>query len=180
MQTYVLYSSSPDGVCICRPVCFAALGLVALTVCVYGDAQADLVRLARQMKMQQLFAEERIRSGGNSGLKQVRQMNRGTRPYYQETHSGNRNVMTIHDHSNYVFTVGEYSTVLQYNTLQYSTVQYSTEQYSTVRRSAPHRTVPYRTVLYCTIQYYIIGFRVGQCGGVERSPPHFTGILYRH
>ena len=73
-----------------------------------GDSESTsyIGLLANQMKMQRMFAEERIRSDGDSGLKQTRLMNRGTRPYYSETHSGDRNVMTIHDHSNYRATVG--------------------------------------------------------------------------
>ena len=81
---------------------------VAITICnVHGQSESNsyVGILANQMKMQQMFAEERVRSDGDSGLKQLRAGDHGTRPYYSETHSG-RNVMTIHDHSNYRSTVG--------------------------------------------------------------------------
>ena len=62
--------------------------------------------LAAQMKMQQTFAEERIRSDGDSGLKQTRLANRGTKSYHSESFTGERNTMSMHDHSNYYSTVG--------------------------------------------------------------------------
>ncbi|KAI0230665.1 hypothetical protein LSAT2_019023, partial [Lamellibrachia satsuma] len=61
--------------------------------------------LARQLVMQQLFVEERVRSDGDSGIKQVRHYYEGTRPYHSASHTGS-SVASIHDHSNNVRTVG--------------------------------------------------------------------------
>ncbi|KAL3882915.1 hypothetical protein ACJMK2_029217 [Sinanodonta woodiana] len=61
--------------------------------------------LARQLMLQQVAAEERIRAEGYSGVKQLRHNNDGTRPYYGATHTGS-SVNAIHDHSNYDRTCG--------------------------------------------------------------------------
>ncbi|KAK3582047.1 hypothetical protein CHS0354_025653 [Potamilus streckersoni] len=61
--------------------------------------------LARQLMLQQVAAEERIRAEGYSGVKQLRHNNDGTRPYYGATHTGS-SVNAIHDHDNYDRTCG--------------------------------------------------------------------------
>ena len=61
--------------------------------------------LTRQMILQQLFVEERIRSEGQSGIKQIRNDVGGTKSYYHNSHVGKR-VVAIHDHSNNIRTVG--------------------------------------------------------------------------
>lgn len=61
--------------------------------------------LTRQMMLQQLFIEERLRSEGQSGIKQVRNSFGGTKSYHSASHVGKR-VAAIHDHSNNVRTVG--------------------------------------------------------------------------
>ncbi|XP_046381064.2 uncharacterized protein LOC124152237 [Haliotis rufescens] len=58
-----------------------------------------------QIMMQQLYVEERIRSDGQSGIKQIRQYHDGSRPYYSETHTYS-GASAVHDHSNYDRTVG--------------------------------------------------------------------------
>ncbi|XP_078349920.1 uncharacterized protein LOC144634770 [Oculina patagonica] len=62
--------------------------------------------LSRQVMLQQLFVEERIRSEGDSGVKQVRLSREGTRNYYTENHGSIGRILAIHDHSNNVRTVG--------------------------------------------------------------------------
>ncbi|XP_071101421.1 uncharacterized protein [Haliotis cracherodii] len=69
------------------------------------DFHVRMEQILRQMMMQQLYVEERIRSDGQSGLKQIRQYHAGTRPYYSETHSF-RAVSSIHNHANYDRTIG--------------------------------------------------------------------------
>ncbi|KAL3882914.1 hypothetical protein ACJMK2_029216 [Sinanodonta woodiana] len=61
--------------------------------------------LSHQLMAQQLAAEERIRSEGNSGVKQLRHNRDGTKSYYGETHTGS-SINAIHDHSNYDRTCG--------------------------------------------------------------------------
>lgn len=61
--------------------------------------------LARQMMLQQLYVEERIRSDGGSGIKQIRGNSGGTRPYYFVGTSTSA-VNAIHEHSNYDRTLG--------------------------------------------------------------------------
>ncbi|KAL9989562.1 hypothetical protein ACROYT_G004124 [Oculina patagonica] len=62
--------------------------------------------LSRQVMLQQLFVEERIRSEGDSGVKQVRLGREGTRNYYSDTHGNSGRLMSIHEHANNVRTVG--------------------------------------------------------------------------
>ena len=66
---------------------------------------SKLAALTRQMMLQQLFIEERLRSEGQSGVKQTRNGVGGTKSYYHNSHVGKR-VVAIHDHSNNVRTVG--------------------------------------------------------------------------
>lgn len=61
--------------------------------------------LGRQMMMQQLFVEERIRSDGQSGLKQVRQRNTGIKSYHQQAYAAG-GIASIHEHANNIRTVG--------------------------------------------------------------------------
>ena len=66
---------------------------------------SKLGALTRQMMLQQLFIEERLRSEGESGVKQTRNGAGGTKSYYHNSHVGKR-VVAIHDHSNNIRTVG--------------------------------------------------------------------------
>jgi hypothetical protein len=61
--------------------------------------------LTRQMMLQQLFVEERLRSEGQSGVKQTRNGVDGTKSYQHNSHVGKR-IVAIHDHSNNIRTVG--------------------------------------------------------------------------
>jgi len=62
--------------------------------------------LSRQVMLQQMFVEERIRSDGDSGVKQVRLGNEGTRNYFSDTHGNSRRLLSIHEHANNIRTVG--------------------------------------------------------------------------
>jgi len=61
--------------------------------------------LAQQVMLQQLFVEERIRSDGDSGVKQLRLNQESTKPYMSIAHTHN-SMLSIHDHSNYDRTCG--------------------------------------------------------------------------
>ncbi|CAH1780052.1 unnamed protein product [Owenia fusiformis] len=61
--------------------------------------------LARQMMLQQLFVEERIRSDGDSGIKQTRHSRDGTKSYFSTSFTDSR-IAAIHDHTNNIRTVG--------------------------------------------------------------------------
>ncbi len=65
----------------------------------------QLGALTRQMMLQQLFIEERLRSEGQSGVKQIRNRISGTKSYHHQSHVG-RSMVAIHDHSNNIRTVG--------------------------------------------------------------------------
>ncbi|KAK2171221.1 hypothetical protein NP493_1090g00063 [Ridgeia piscesae] len=67
--------------------------------------KSRVATLARQLVMQQLFVEERVRSDGDSGIKQVRHHYEGTRPYHSASHTGT-SVASLHDHANNIRTVG--------------------------------------------------------------------------
>uniref|UniRef100_A0A2C9KY79 Uncharacterized protein n=1 Tax=Biomphalaria glabrata TaxID=6526 RepID=A0A2C9KY79_BIOGL len=61
--------------------------------------------LARQVMLQQFSQEEKLRSDGGSGIKQVRVDKDGEKNYDTNSHSGVA-MGAIHDHSNYKMTVG--------------------------------------------------------------------------
>ncbi|KAH3827759.1 uncharacterized protein LOC127881513 [Dreissena polymorpha] len=89
--------------------------------------------LARQMILQQFFVEERIRSEGGSGIKQVRNYMAGSKPYHSHTHSSSL-AASVHEHANYDRTVGlgEFNAVL--NGVDFRT------RHNDYRLSMPHRT----------------------------------------
>ena len=64
--------------------------------------------------MQQMFVEERIRSDGDSGVKQVRVSRSGSRNYFSEAHGDAGRLLAIHEHANNVRTagLGEFTAVL--------------------------------------------------------------------
>lgn len=62
--------------------------------------------LTRQMMLQQLFIEERLRSEGQSGVKQTRNGVGGTKSYHLNSHLSGQRIVAIHDHSNNIRTVG--------------------------------------------------------------------------
>ena len=71
------------------PLVFLLVGikLLSLATCDEIDLkqmQSSLAQIGRQLMLQQLFLEERIRSDGDSGLKTIRLNNVGPRPYYAE------------------------------------------------------------------------------------------------
>ena len=90
--------------------------------------------LARQMMLQQLFVEERIRSEGYSGVKQIRLSREGTRNYYGQSHTSSRSVLAIHDHSNNDRTVGMGEFVGVLNGVEFRT------RHNDYRLYMPHRT----------------------------------------
>ncbi|KAH3866832.1 hypothetical protein DPMN_029955, partial [Dreissena polymorpha] len=61
--------------------------------------------LTRQVMLQQTFVEERIRSDGSSGLKQIRNNNNGDHTYQTDAESGG-GVANIHEHSSNIRTIG--------------------------------------------------------------------------
>ena len=64
-----------------------------------------IISFARQLMLLQLGIEERVRSEGGSGIKQVRVNSGGTRPYHSAHHSSS-SVAAIHNHANNIRTVG--------------------------------------------------------------------------
>ncbi|KAL9989560.1 hypothetical protein ACROYT_G004122 [Oculina patagonica] len=84
--------------------------MIALTVRAKGAEMSSVDKalgaLYRQVMLQQLFVEERIRSDGDSGVKQVRTAHHGTRNYYSATHTSHNRLLSIHEHANNVRTVG--------------------------------------------------------------------------
>ena len=69
------------------------------------DIKQNMNTMFRQLMLQQLHTEEQTRANGDSGLKQIRTRNQGTRPYYSASHS-ERSVAAIHDHANNDRTIG--------------------------------------------------------------------------
>ena len=89
--------------------------------------------LSRQLMLQQLFVEERIRSDGGSGIKQIRLAAQGSKPYFVTSHTGSR-VAAIHEHSNNIQVVGLGEFVAVLNGLEFRTRH---NDYKTVK---PHST----------------------------------------
>ncbi|KAK3737640.1 hypothetical protein RRG08_009332 [Elysia crispata] len=82
---------------------------IAKAVKVYQDQLAEIRtyfgNLARQVMLQQFNSEQRIRTDGYSGVKAVRGGPHGPRNYYSKSVLGSR-FIAIHDHANYMRTVG--------------------------------------------------------------------------
>ena len=72
-------------------------------------------QLARQLDLQRLYIEERIRSDGGSGIKQIRVTRKGDRglTMLRSSYTGNR-IVAVHEHSNNIRVVelGEFIAVL--------------------------------------------------------------------
>ena len=89
---------------------FHVLFVIALAVrtaaAEMSSGDKALGALYRQVMLQQLFVEERIRSEGDSGVKQVRTAHHGTRNYYSATHTSHNRLLSIHEHANNIRTVG--------------------------------------------------------------------------
>ncbi|XP_060076523.1 uncharacterized protein LOC132556151 [Ylistrum balloti] len=109
---------------------FKMLLVVVLTVSVLtananrnhdlGVLKGTVQTLARQLMLQQLFVEERIRSDGDSGVKQIRINNKGTRSYFSDTIT-QRSALATHDHSNYDRTVGMGELIVVLNGVEFRT-----------------------------------------------------------
>jgi len=67
--------------------------------------EQTLESVSRQMMQQQTFVEERIRSDGMSGIKNLRLIHQGTKPYFGDTHIGG-SALSAHDHADYDRTIG--------------------------------------------------------------------------
>jgi hypothetical protein len=74
-----------------------------------------------QVMLQQLFIEERIRSEGQSGIKQIRNRVGGTKSYHSDSHVGRRSLAAIHDHSNSIRTVGMGELIAVLNGVEFRT-----------------------------------------------------------
>lgn len=94
----------------------------------------SVVALYRQVMLQQLFLEERIRSDGDSGVKQVRHHSDGTRPYHSDSHTTGHRILAIHDHSNNIRTVGMGEFIGVLNGVEFRT------RHNDYRLNMPHRT----------------------------------------
>jgi hypothetical protein len=90
--------------------------------------------MARQMMLQQLFVEERIRSDADSGVKQIRHFREGTRNYFAATHTSAASVLAIHDHSNNDRTVGMGEFIGVLNGVEFRT------RHNDYRLYMPHKT----------------------------------------
>ncbi|KAK3089864.1 hypothetical protein FSP39_007171 [Pinctada imbricata] len=79
-----------------------------------------LEALTRQLMLQQLYVDEKTRSDGDSGVKQLRHNHDGTRAFMSDTHSMS-SINSIHDHSNYKMTVGMGEVIAVLNGLEFRT-----------------------------------------------------------
>ncbi|GFO26299.1 hypothetical protein PoB_005280400 [Plakobranchus ocellatus] len=86
-----------------------------------SEVRASVSQLAKQTMSQQLFVEERIRSDGHSGLKQVRSYSHGTDSYFSTTHIS-KGAASMHDHSNSMDILGMGEAVVVLNGVEFSPV----------------------------------------------------------
>ena len=125
---------------------FLSFQILALSVCLFGyglcatsvdneikHLKQNVEMLTRQVMMQQLEAEERVRTDGDSGLKSTRGHRIGTRPYYSQGFSG-PSIAAIHDHSNYDRTVGMGELNVVINGIDFRT------RHNDYKLKMPHRT----------------------------------------
>ena len=92
-----------------------------------------IISLARQLMLLQLGIEERVRSEGGSGIKQVRVNSGGTRPYHSAHHSSS-SVAAIHNHANNIRTVGMGEFIGVLNGVEFRT------RHNDFRLKQPHQT----------------------------------------
>ena len=90
--------------------------------------------LSRQVMLQQMFVEERIRSDGDSGVKQVRHNDEGTKIYHSEGHSSHSRLLSIHEHANNDRTVGLGEFIAVLNGVEFRT------RHNDYRLNMPSRT----------------------------------------
>merc|ERR1719495_2688171 len=92
--------------------------LYTAATCAEGDGQTEgtdtndykflkntVHAVTRQVMLQQFYVEEKLRSDGSSGLKQVRIRKGGLNNYFAAGHSGG-SAAAIHNHANNIRTVG--------------------------------------------------------------------------
>jgi len=77
-------------------------------------------QLARQLMLQQMYVEEKTRSEGDSGVKQMRMRRDGVKSYHVDSFAGH-SVSGMHDHSNLINTVGMGEMVAVLNGLEFRT-----------------------------------------------------------
>uniref|UniRef100_A0A0B6ZHW8 Uncharacterized protein n=1 Tax=Arion vulgaris TaxID=1028688 RepID=A0A0B6ZHW8_9EUPU len=80
----------------------------------------EIATLARQVMLQQLSIEDKVRTDGGSGIKQVRIKKGGPETYYTNSHTGD-SIAAIHDHSNYRNTAGQGEGRFVLNGVEFST-----------------------------------------------------------
>ncbi|XP_046577079.1 uncharacterized protein LOC124284987 [Haliotis rubra] len=104
--------------------------------------------MLQQMIQQQLYVEERIRSDGQSGIKQIRQYHDGPRPYDSESHTY-KTAFAVHDHANYDRTVGMGEVNMVMNGVEFRTRHNDYKLRMPSRKSAAYRAtedIPFPSV----------------------------------
>ena len=69
------------------------------------DLERVTEQLARQLELQRLYIDERIRSDGGSGIKQTRLTKTGSKTYHATSFTGSR-IVAAHEHANNIRVVG--------------------------------------------------------------------------
>ena len=94
--------------------------VVLLGILLTGVSTGTVEILTHQLKMTQLALEEKIRSDGDSGIKQIRVLYTGDRPYYSGHHSGYA-IAAIHEHVDNIRTMGSGEFVVVLNGVEFRT-----------------------------------------------------------
>ena len=76
--------------------------------------------VSRQLMLQQFYTEERVRSDGQSGIRQVRSHQGGSKNYFAATHIG-RSAAAMHEHANNIRTIGMGELVAVLNGVEFRT-----------------------------------------------------------
>ena len=89
------------------------LCVTALVMLSKAESKADvpenlneiLHTLGRQIMLQKLDMEESVRATYASGVRQIRQVSRGSQSYHHDTWQG-KSILSLHNHANYERTLG--------------------------------------------------------------------------
>ncbi len=86
-----------------------------------AEIREILKTLALQIKSQQVDDENSLRTAGQSGLKLIRSVLTGSRPFEEESFTGRVSVANMHNHANNIRTVGLGELVVVLNGVEFQT-----------------------------------------------------------
>ena len=121
-----LFLSSPTEILMMGGIALCVLLLASQTASARAQDEFDEIRdilktLALQIKSQHVDAENRVRTAGHSGLKNIRSVLAGRRPLEEESVTAKVSVANMHNHANNIRTVGLGELVAVLNGVEFQT-----------------------------------------------------------